>query len=77
MTKGYTPHPQGRKLMNPPDSPGLPHPPPISPIPVRFSKSQVGIRHRAPLLGEHTEEILQELGYSAEEIGDLRKARAV
>ena len=71
------PHQQARKLLKPVDYPGLPKPAPISDIPVRLSKSHVGIRHRAPLLGEHTEEILQELGYSAEEIGGLRKARAV
>ena len=38
----------------------------------RFSRTQAGIRHGAPGLGEHTEEVLAELGYSAAEIGALR-----
>jgi crotonobetainyl-CoA:carnitine CoA-transferase CaiB-like acyl-CoA transferase len=32
---------------------------------------------RAPLLGEHTSEILQGLGYSAEDIARLREQGAV
>jgi crotonobetainyl-CoA:carnitine CoA-transferase CaiB-like acyl-CoA transferase len=31
-------------------------------------------RKRAPLLGEHTEEILSEIGISAEEISNLKSA---
>ncbi len=53
--------------------PGLPIPAPISDTPVRFSASQAGVRARAPLLGEHTDEILLELGYDPEAIASLRK----
>lgn len=45
--------------------------------PVQFSAAQSEITRRAPRLGEHTEEILRELGYSEEEIQALRKAQAV
>jgi crotonobetainyl-CoA:carnitine CoA-transferase CaiB-like acyl-CoA transferase len=37
----------------------------------RFSRTPAGIRHGAPRLGEHTEEILREIGYSAAEVAAL------
>ena len=42
-----------------------------------MSASPGEIRSRAPQLGEHTDEILTGLGYSAEQIGELRAARLV
>ena len=35
------------------------------------------IRRAAPLLGEHTEETLMELGYSKEAIADLRERKII
>jgi formyl-CoA transferase len=32
---------------------------------------------RSPLLGEHTDQVLAELGYSAEQIAELRSAGAI
>ena len=31
----------------------------------------------APLLGEHTEEVLTQLGYSSAEIGSLRESKVI
>jgi formyl-CoA transferase len=32
---------------------------------------------RSPLLGEHTEEVLAELGYTREQVAELRSAGAI
>ena len=72
-------HPQTAALgfYQPVDYPGLPKPAPISAVPLRMTVTQGGIRHRAPTLGEHTDEILAELGYDAAAIAALRAAKAV
>ncbi len=59
------------------DYPGLPRPAPIVAPPFRFSAMDLREVGRAPLLGEHTEAILDELGYDADEIEDLRKRKVV
>jgi crotonobetainyl-CoA:carnitine CoA-transferase CaiB-like acyl-CoA transferase len=46
-------------------------------IPVKLSETPGEIRRAAPLLGEHTEETLAELGYSKKEIADLRERSVI
>ncbi|HVB37636.1 MAG TPA: CoA transferase, partial [Vicinamibacterales bacterium] len=45
--------------------------------PIKMSRTPPDARRRAPLLGEHTEAILTEGGFSPEEIAALRAADAV
>jgi crotonobetainyl-CoA:carnitine CoA-transferase CaiB-like acyl-CoA transferase len=59
------------------DYPGLPVAAPIGETPIRFSKTPAGIRHRAPTLGEHTDKIMKELGYTESDIASLRQRRVI
>lgn len=46
-------------------------------IPVELSKTSGKIRKPAPELGQHTEEVLLEIGYTWEEIAKLREEKAI
>ena len=59
------------------DYPNLPRPAPVARMPVDFSNADTSIRRRAPTLGEHTNEILEELGYDDAAIAELRRQRVV
>jgi len=59
------------------DYPGLSEPGVVTDTPVRFSTVDAGVRNRAPTLGEHTDAILGELGYSAAEVSALREAGVI
>ena len=45
--------------------------------PARFARTPASIRFGAPMLGEHTDEILTSLGYEPAEIAELRAARVI
>ncbi len=50
---------------------------PVVGAPWRFSETPAEVAPAAPELGQHSEEILQELGYSWDEIGELRSQGAL
>jgi crotonobetainyl-CoA:carnitine CoA-transferase CaiB-like acyl-CoA transferase len=50
---------------------------PISAAPARLSETPPRLRRRAPMLGEHTDEVLRELGFSSEEIASLRDSKVI
>ena len=64
-------------FLQPTDYPGLPGPAPVARMPVDFGGAETGIRRRAPTLGEHTDEILAELGFDAAAGAELRRKRVV
>jgi crotonobetainyl-CoA:carnitine CoA-transferase CaiB-like acyl-CoA transferase len=49
---------------------------PLSQTPVRMNGEQNRLT-RAPALGEHTDEVMSEIGFSKEEIAGLREAVAI
>jgi crotonobetainyl-CoA:carnitine CoA-transferase CaiB-like acyl-CoA transferase len=59
------------------DYPGVARRVPLAPTPVDLSDTPGRFRHRAPMLGEHTNAILGEIGYSAAEIDALRRKGVV
>ena len=71
------PHVQAVGFLKAMGFPGSPVSAPVADTPFSLSESQAGIRHRAPLLGEHTDQILAEIGYDPSEIAALRAARVV
>ena len=70
-------HVQDAKFFHSMDYPGTAKPAPVLQEPVKLSRTPLTIRRRAPTLGEHTDQILRELGYEPAVIEQLRADRVV
>jgi crotonobetainyl-CoA:carnitine CoA-transferase CaiB-like acyl-CoA transferase len=57
--------------------PGLERTIPLAPTPIELSETPGSYRRPAPLIGEHTDEILKGLGYDAREIAALHAEKVV
>jgi crotonobetainyl-CoA:carnitine CoA-transferase CaiB-like acyl-CoA transferase len=53
------------------------NPLPLVGPPIQLSETPAAVRHRPPALGEHTDQVLAEAGYSLQEIAALRAAGVV
>ena len=71
------PQVRARELLRYVPHPGAAKDVPLANTPVRLSSTPGGIRRRAPAAGEHTDEILGELGFSADEIAAFRRLEIV
>lgn len=59
------------------DYPGLTTPTPIVRAPMNLSRTPLEVAHRAPTVGEHTEQVLSEVGYGVDQIARLRELSIV
>jgi len=66
-----------RRMLVEVEHPGSPTPVRIAGVPIKLSETPGAVRRRAPLLGEHTDEVLGGLGIDAQAIDRLREAGAI
>lgn len=71
------PHIAAKGLFQATDYPGLARPAPVMTTAVELSATPGSVRRRAPTLGEHTDHLMTELGYSEAEITRLRELRVI
>lgn len=46
-------------------------------VPIKFSETPCGVEKAAPVLGQHTDEVLKEFGFDDAEIAKLHEVAAV
>lgn len=71
------PHVQETGLFTPLEYPGADIPAPVMMKAIVLSQTPASLRQAPPTLGEHTDTIMNALGYSKAEIGALRASRAI
>lgn len=71
------PQVNSRRLLEEVEYPGGTRPVPLAATPLRLSETPAGACRRAPMLGEHTDDVLTEIGFTASEIAALRAAGAI
>ncbi|MDG6079857.1 CoA transferase [Erythrobacter litoralis] len=67
------PHIAAMGFLKPMDYPGLPSPAPVIETPFRMSQTPGSLYRRAPTLGEHTAEVLAEVGLDESRLAQLRE----
>jgi crotonobetainyl-CoA:carnitine CoA-transferase CaiB-like acyl-CoA transferase len=70
-------HIRAAHLLEAREYPGVEHTYPLAPTPIELSETPGTYRRPAPQLGEHTDAILQSLGYGADEIAELRREKVI
>lgn len=71
------PHLAARDMLAELEHPGSAAPVTVAGTPIRMTRTQGGVRSRAPLAGEHTDDVLSEAGIGAERLAGLRAAGIV
>jgi crotonobetainyl-CoA:carnitine CoA-transferase CaiB-like acyl-CoA transferase len=71
------PHYLARDMLVDVEQPGSATPVKIAGVPIKLSSTPGEVRHRAPMLGEHTDEVLLAAGYDAASIAHLRDAGVI
>jgi crotonobetainyl-CoA:carnitine CoA-transferase CaiB-like acyl-CoA transferase len=71
------PHFKAREMLPWVPHPGLDHEVQIAGVAVKMTETPGKVRHRAPLLGEHTDDYLRTIGLGADDIARLRADKIV
>lgn len=71
------PHFAARNMLVEVEHPGAHRPLIIANTPIRMSRTPGGVRHRAPLTGEHTDRILADFGFAEAEVSALRASGVI
>ena len=71
------PHVHARGMLAEVEHPGLERPVQIAGTPIKMTATPGGVRTRAPLLGEHSDQILAQLGYAATDIQSMKQNGAI
>jgi len=66
------PHVAARAMLADVEQPGIERQVSVAGTPIKMTQTPGGVRQRAPLLGEHTDDVLLKAGYSKSEVAALR-----